>query len=715
VAGDATKKFKLDVSNAKASLAAVLLKSKQLDKQMEDAATNNIKRFKKMAGVWTTQSKQMAAQADFLRSKISTMAPPIPPGRFDRAINKLRVLSDTAIVTGVNVRDIGRAALDTAGDVIQLGLAGEKSLALSASFKQLGGTSEDLDKLREATGALVEDQTLIRMSNMAKGFGISATNMDKFAKVAIGSSKLLGTSVDKNFNDIIVGLSRKSKPILDNLGVAMRSLDVIYKEYAKTIGVVDHKKLTEEQKSAAFEAEFLHGAVKQLSAASLESADSVQKMAVEWANFKEQVAVATAQALDSASTLSRDIAAFASGGKRELEGFAKVAADSLRLAEIAQGRREILELGEVFGNLSTMLADGELTAAEYSASMDIATTQLNDAADKVNKLIDPVAFLKQQQLEAAAATKILTDQQNFWTGSMKLGRKALLDLQFARENRSKLAKDAAKAEKKRLAESSRRSAKAHKAGQKRLEERRKKLKSIFNLVKEDGAAATKILEDFFTGKKGAGFEGRRGGLGRAFGFGKAREKKKEGFEGDTTTSLTERFLPKLEVSNIEKRVKVFGATIRDTFTEMRELAISTATAMGDVLSGTFNNLITGGENFRENMFSIMGELFGQLSTAFLAWAAAESGLLSGNPIAGAVAAVALGVVASAISSFGSRESGGGSSAAAQAPRRQIERDAARDSGPSITVINQGLSMSDEDAKRIGRGLARHMQLGGRLS
>lgn len=90
-----------------------------------------------------------------------------------------------------------------------------------------------------------------------------------------------------------------------------------------------------------------------------------------------------------------------------------------------------------------------------------------------------------------------------------------------------------------------------------------------------------------------------------------------------------------------------------------ELLAGLFQGMGTSVVDTFMQIGVAGADMRESTFKMMGGLFGQLSTAFLAWATAEGNLLAGNPFGAAAAAITLGVVASAISAFGSRGKGGG--------------------------------------------------------
>ena len=124
-------------------------------------------------------------------------------------------------------------------------------------------------------------------------------------------------------------------------------------------------------------------------------------------------------------------------------------------------------------------------------------------------------------------------------------------------------------------------------------------------------------------------------------------------------------------------------------------------------------IAVGGADMRENMFKLMGSMFGQLSTAFLAWATAEGALLSGNPFAAAAAAIALGAVASTISAFGSRGKGSGAKGTSSKMSRQSLESRKEDEKPQTVIYNYGFATPDAIARSVSRGDLRGQDLRGR--
>lgn len=125
------------------------------------------------------------------------------------------------------------------------------------------------------------------------------------------------------------------------------------------------------------------------------------------------------------------------------------------------------------------------------------------------------------------------------------------------------------------------------------------------------------------------------------------------------------------------------------------------------------NIAVGGGDVREEVFKMMGSMFGYLSAAFLAWAVTESALLSGNPYAAAGLAVALGVVGATISAFGSRGKGSGAKGTSSKMSRQSLESRKEDEKPQTIIYNYGFATPDSIARSVSRGDLRGQDLRGR--
>lgn len=132
--------------------------------------------------------------------------------------------------------------------------------ALATSFDSLaqsiGANSETwLPRLRKATKGAVADIDLMTAANNAVLLGV-AKNERSFAQLASGARRLgkaMGRSPVEALNDIVIGIGRQSRLILDNLGIIVKA-EQAYAEYAKSIGKSTRELNTAEQRTAFFNA-----------------------------------------------------------------------------------------------------------------------------------------------------------------------------------------------------------------------------------------------------------------------------------------------------------------------------------------------------------------------------------------------------------------------------------------------------------------------------
>ena len=171
--------------------------------------------------------------------------------------------------TQKTMQSLGQSAADVGGRMRQAlegaaGLAREGSNVqqIATAFEALGGTAAELDKLRELSGDLVPDSTLQRAANLGKLFKLPAQQIPSLLKIAQGASVALGTSVEKNLEDVFVAMARQSKLVADNLGTQMGSVEDINAEYAKR-NKLNAKALTDEQKMSAFVEAFVEKSGRQ--------------------------------------------------------------------------------------------------------------------------------------------------------------------------------------------------------------------------------------------------------------------------------------------------------------------------------------------------------------------------------------------------------------------------------------------------------------------
>lgn len=98
-------------------------------------------------------------------------------------------------------------------------LAGEAE-GVKAAFDKLPGSIKLMDDLKRATGGTVSELDLMKRAVMASNFGISLKALPKLLEFATVRAKQTGQSVDYLVDSIVTGIGRKSKLILDNLGIS---------------------------------------------------------------------------------------------------------------------------------------------------------------------------------------------------------------------------------------------------------------------------------------------------------------------------------------------------------------------------------------------------------------------------------------------------------------------------------------------------------------
>lgn len=118
-----------------------------------------------------------------------------------------------SLATGFAVTSIGKFALDVSK------LAGEAE-GVSAAFNKLPGSTQLMLDLKAATGGTVSELDLMKRAVMASNFDISLKALPNLLEFATVRAKQTGQSVNYLVDSIVTGIGRKSKLILDNLGIS---------------------------------------------------------------------------------------------------------------------------------------------------------------------------------------------------------------------------------------------------------------------------------------------------------------------------------------------------------------------------------------------------------------------------------------------------------------------------------------------------------------
>jgi len=113
------------------------------------------------------------------------------------------------------------------------------------------GVSADkiLRSMRELSGGTISTMELIQSSTRAMILGLPIDKLDKLMRIARASATAMGTDVKQMFDDIVVGIGRQSRLILDNLGIVVKMEDA-YKKYAEQLGKTASQLLETEKRQA---------------------------------------------------------------------------------------------------------------------------------------------------------------------------------------------------------------------------------------------------------------------------------------------------------------------------------------------------------------------------------------------------------------------------------------------------------------------------------
>lgn len=143
-------------------------------------------------------------------------------------------------------------AIKKALDVVQeAATLRQINMAFESMANAAGASSSAiLESLRELSGGTIRTMELIQSANRAMILGLPIDKLDQLMRIARASATATGQSVRQMFDDIVVGIGRQSRLILDNLGIIVKVEDA-NAQYAKQLGI-NARALTDVQKRQAF-------------------------------------------------------------------------------------------------------------------------------------------------------------------------------------------------------------------------------------------------------------------------------------------------------------------------------------------------------------------------------------------------------------------------------------------------------------------------------
>ena len=262
--------------------------------------------------------------------------------------------------TGTSIKrmvvDLGLAA--AAAKISQAGLAFMResvTLAAEAERVEAGyrfiwgeGAADTMTQLRAAAHGTIDDMQLMLAANQASLLGVTRNTEDMVALMAIAAERggAMGLSTQQAFSDIVRGVGRQSRLILDNLGF-MVDLGEANQKYAQSLGITVEA-MTEAQKVQAL----LNNVLEQAGEAGgyvETTASKIDRLKTAWTNLK--------------TTFGGVLTA----GDSPIAGVMDWASEALD--SIVNTNRQVREqrqlLGEYEAQLKSMKDTGQITSQQY--------------------------------------------------------------------------------------------------------------------------------------------------------------------------------------------------------------------------------------------------------------------------------------------------------------------------------------------------------------
>jgi hypothetical protein len=220
---------------------------------------------------------------------------------------------ESSVITGV-FQGIGQGIAKGIGNLpaslAALADQGRNFNELAGSFKALGNSSADLDRLRSATQGLVSDVELFKSANMAESLGITQQAFGQLAESADALGDAVGVDTVQALELLTTSLGTGNARLLKRLGITIDA-EAAEKKLAATLGTTADK-LSEAGKKEAARGAIMDAVTqktKLLGEGTNSLADELQKASISAQNFVASLA----GILDKSSTLSSFVSNFKLG------------------------------------------------------------------------------------------------------------------------------------------------------------------------------------------------------------------------------------------------------------------------------------------------------------------------------------------------------------------------------------------------------------------
>ena len=307
----------------------------------------------------------------------------------------------------------------------------------NALSREIGGSSQSLEKLRNATDDTVTDFELMQKANNAVLLGVVKTD-DEMAELFDTAQRLgqaLGVDTTNALDSMVTGMGRQSKLMLDNLGIVVKSEEA-YEKYAQKIGVSANA-LTDAQKKEAFNQEVLRvsrGMVEKLGDEYLSTEAQIQRMGVATQRLQEAMGEALTPAVEILASALVALSEHFDAQKIKNYGLAIVSVSGAYLLLTKAGRAAaasslaFLKANRaLIGIMLAITAVAEVLDRQFDlfgAGLDDISKDINDLTNSLKDNKD--AFIENAD-EQLSAVEILDKAYK----STAQGQLALIDAQVA--------------------------------------------------------------------------------------------------------------------------------------------------------------------------------------------------------------------------------------------------------------------------------------------
>ena len=215
----------------------------------------------------------------------------------------------------------------------------------------------------EKLGGFVSRQQVLMARNrsMQLGLNLTAEEFSRMAEAAAKAGLVMGQDVNQSINDIILGVGRQSRLILDNLGIIVR-VDKANQDYAESVGKVVGQ-LTEAEKKAAFKKAALDALQRSSEGVTLEA----KTAAAQWEIYKNRLS----DAADNVALMVSESALLGKG----IQFLSKTMDDFNKTEQLKRMRTDLAKM-----------SDEANVARERIRELNVTFTKLGEAGASIGHL-----------------------------------------------------------------------------------------------------------------------------------------------------------------------------------------------------------------------------------------------------------------------------------------------------------------------------------------